>query len=47
MSLIDVNSLLEEISAELPCGEDLEYDTEFGEMERTAQGKPEQQIGST
>ncbi len=47
MSLIDVNSLLEEISAELPCGEDLEYDPEFGEMERTAQGKPEQQIGST
>jgi type VI secretion system protein ImpA len=47
MSLIDVNSLLEEISAELPCGEDLEYDPEFGEMERAAQGKPEQQIGST
>ena len=47
MDLIDVNSLLEEISAELPCGKDLEYDTEFGEMERTAQGKPEQQIGST
>jgi type VI secretion system protein ImpA len=47
MSLIDVNSLLEEISAELPCGKDLEYDTEFGEMERAAQGKSDQQIGST
>lgn len=47
MSQIDVNSLLEEISAELPCGKDLEYDTEFGEMERAAQGKPDQQIGST
>jgi len=47
MSLIDVNSLLDEISAELPCGKDLEYDPEFGEMERAAQGKPDQQIGST
>ena len=45
MSLIDVKSLLKEISAEAPCGEDLEYDPEFGEMERAAQGKPEQQIG--
>jgi type VI secretion system protein ImpA len=47
MSLIDVNSLLEEISPELPCGEDIEYDSEFGEMERAARGKPEQQIGNT
>ena len=47
MSVIDVNGLLEEISAEIPCGEDLEYDPDFGEMERAAQGKPEQQIGST
>lgn len=47
MSLIDVKSLLKEISAEIPCGEDLEYDPEFGEMERAAQGKPEQQIGET
>lgn len=42
-----VKSLLDEISAELPCGEDLEYDMEFGELERAAQGKPEQQIGDT
>ena len=47
MSLIDVKSLLKEISAEIPCGEDLEYDPEFGEMERAAQGKPEQQFGDT
>jgi len=44
---LDVKSLLQEVSAELPCGENLEYDTEFGEMERAAQGKPEQQIGDT
>lgn len=47
MSLIDVDNLLKEISAEIPCGEDLEYDPEFGEMERAAQGKPEQQIGDS
>lgn len=47
MSLFDVSSLLQELSAEKPCGEDLEYDPEFGEMERAAQGKPEQQIGDT
>jgi type VI secretion system protein ImpA len=47
MSLIDVKSLLKEVSTELPCGEDLEYDPEFGEMERAAQGKPEHQIGDT
>jgi type VI secretion system protein ImpA len=47
MSLIDVESLLAEVSTELPCGEDLEYDPAFGEMERAAQGKPEQQMGNT
>ncbi|NOX42502.1 MAG: type VI secretion system protein TssA [Gammaproteobacteria bacterium] len=47
MSLIDVKSLLKEVSTEVPCGENLEYDPEFGEMQRTAQGKPEQQIGDT
>jgi len=47
MSLIDIQSLLKEISAESPCGEDLEYDAEFTEMERAAQGKPEQQVGDT
>lgn len=47
MSQIDVDSLLKEMSAEAPCGEDLEYDPEFGEMERAAQVKSEQQIGDT
>lgn len=35
------------ISEELPCGEDLEYDPVFGEMERAAQGKGDQQFGET
>ena len=47
MTNLDLDQFLEEISTELPCGEDLEYDPEFGEMERAAQGKPEQQIGDT
>nr|MDJ0808358.1 type VI secretion system protein TssA [Gammaproteobacteria bacterium] len=47
MSTIDVESLLQVISADSPCGEDLEYDAAYGELERTAQGKAEQQIGDT
>lgn len=47
MSVIDTERLLAEISADSPCGEDLEYDPQFGEMERAAQGKPEQQFGDT
>jgi len=45
MSRLDVESLLQEVSADLPCGEDLEYDADFGEMERAARGKPEHTIG--
>jgi type VI secretion system protein ImpA len=44
---LDLGLFLEDISTESPCGEDLEYDPEFGEMERAAQGKPEQQLGDT
>lgn len=47
MSTIDVEALLQEISPDTPCGEDLEYDAAFGELERSAQGKEEQQIGDT
>jgi len=42
-----LEKLLEPLSAETPCGEDLEYDSQFGEMERAAQGKGDQQFGST
>lgn len=47
MAQIDVDALLEGVSAELPCGEDLEYDPDFGELERATQGKPEQTMGDT
>jgi len=47
MCAIDVTILLESVSPESPCGDDLEYDPGFGELERAAQGKPEQQFGDT
>lgn len=47
MSLLDVESLLEPISAGNPAGELLEDDAAFRELELRAQGKPEQQIGQT
>ncbi len=42
---MDVNKLLQEISADAPCGEDLEYDPKFLEMQEAAKGKAEQQMG--
>lgn len=45
--MIDIEGLLEAISPETPCGEDLEYDPAYGALERAAQGKPEQQFGDT
>ena len=47
MSIIDVESLLSEITADAPCGEDLEYDPQFAEMEKEAQGTAERQYGDT
>ncbi len=47
MARIDAESLLQGVSEELPCGEDLEYDAAFGELERASRGKPEQAMGDT
>lgn len=44
---MDIESLLSEINSELPCGENLEYNTDFMAMELAATGKSEQQFGST
>jgi len=41
----EIDVFLKEINAELPCGEDLEYDPDFIALEQAIQGKPEQQIG--
>ncbi|SDG37079.1 type VI secretion system protein ImpA [Pseudomonas benzenivorans] len=43
--MMDVQRLLETVSADAPCGDDLEYDAVFLELERAAQGQPERQMG--
>lgn len=45
MGAIDLEALLSPVSEEAPSGEDLEYDAAFLELERVAEGKPEQQMG--
>jgi len=45
--MLDVDKLLEPVSDEAPCGENLEYDPAFLEMEQAAQPKPDQQFGDT
>lgn len=45
MSVLDIESLLAEVSTEEPCGKDLEYDPDFIAMEAAAQGKSEQVTG--
>ncbi|HEX7509307.1 MAG TPA: type VI secretion system ImpA family N-terminal domain-containing protein, partial [Polyangia bacterium] len=47
MPLQNIDSLLQPVSADDPCGPDLEYDSAFLELDRIAQGKPEQQMGDT
>lgn len=43
--MVDVAMLLSAVSANLPCGEDLEYDADFLQLERDALGKPERSMG--
>jgi type VI secretion system protein ImpA len=47
LSSIPRAQLLEPVSEAAPSGESLEYDPLFAEMERAAQGTPEQQYGET
>jgi len=44
---VDVSLLLAAVSENLPCGEDLEYDADFLQLERDAQGKPERSMGDS
>lgn len=39
------DSLLEPVSADRPCGDDLEYDADFLAMQQAAQGRPERAMG--
>ncbi len=47
MSALDMDLLLKEVAPDLPCGPALNYDAAYAELERSIQGKPEQQIGDT
>jgi type VI secretion system protein ImpA len=47
MSDINIDSLLEPITDDAVCGEDLEYDAEFLELERIALGKEAKVMGDT
>lgn len=47
MYVIDIEPLLAAVTASAPCGEDLEYDPEFAELEALAQEIPERQYGDT
>ncbi len=42
---MDVDQLVAPVSDEEPCGENLEYEPEFGELERASQGKAAQVMG--
>ncbi|MCB1936056.1 MAG: type VI secretion system protein TssA [Nitrosomonas sp.] len=39
-----VETLLKPVSEDNPCGENIEYDQEFGELSRDVQGEPERQF---
>jgi type VI secretion system protein ImpA len=47
VATIELDRLLEEISPDAPCGENLEYDNDFALLEQSARGKVEQQFGNT
>lgn len=47
MSIVDVDVLLQDVSADTPSGPNLEYDPAFLELEQSAVGKPEVQYGTT
>jgi type VI secretion system protein ImpA len=45
LSVLDVDELVAPVSDEAPCGDNLEYEPEFGELERSAQGQDEHVMG--
>jgi len=47
MSAIDLDSLLQPVSAEEPAGTDVEYDPAFQELRRAAEGEPERRMGDS
>jgi type VI secretion system protein ImpA len=47
MAVIELDELLSPLSEDQPCGDDLEYDPAFIELENATKGTPEQQMGDT
>jgi len=47
MTNMEFADLLKTLAPSLPCGEDLEYDPEFLQLQQAAVGKSEQQFGAT
>src|SRR5687767_591418 len=47
MSAIPVDALARDVSPDAPAGENLEYDPDYLELMRRAQGTPERQMGAT
>ncbi len=47
IAMIDLTALLQPVSVDAPCGPNLEYDPEFGELERAAQGTPAREMGGS
>jgi type VI secretion system protein ImpA len=47
MDKLDLDTLLEAISADSPSGEDLEYDPDFLAMVQAAEGSPERRMGGS
>lgn len=45
--MLDKDAILAAVSDDAPSGPDLEFDPDFIELDRVAQGKPEQQYGDT
>jgi len=45
--VVCVTQTLPDLSGDQPCGPNLEFDAAYGELERAAQGKAEQQYGDT
>ena len=46
-TIVNIEELLQEVSAEEPCGPNLEYDPEFLDLEKEIQGRPEVQYGDS
>jgi type VI secretion system protein ImpA len=47
MAEFDLDTLLQPLDSQAPCGADLEYDPAFLALEEAARGRPEQQFGAT